>query len=173
MRKPILSFVTLKQESKDSPALIAFSSIDIFSFITVDRNISVHISKKIDSKVLGHYDTPHFSSDIIEQQDGTKRALMCTNTNLVIYEVENEKKSYELLPNRDVESNIVKCFFLTFDRFIVVLDIGKALIMDVTGNVINKMTNLPTDFEPSNIQKCGHSLIFFMDNAIFQMKIPQ
>ena len=179
MRKPILSFVSLKQEKKDSPALIAFSSIDIFSFITVDRKISVHISKKIDSSLLKDFDTPHFSSDIIEEKDGTKRALMCTNKTLTLYEItsgtkdEKEKKSSELLTMSDIdENNIVKCFFLSFDRFLVVLEFGKALVFDITGKVIHRMTNLPSDFEPSNIQKCGHSLIFFMDNAIFQTKIP-
>ena len=177
LKKPILSFVSLDKNH------VAFSSIDMFSFITVDRNITVHISKSIQAQTFLHEDeSAHFSSAIISEKrpnDETNdippsmRALLCTNKILTLYEVESDKKYTELLVKDNFQANIVQCFFMTYDRLLVVLDNGQALLLDITGRVIHCMTNLPTDVVPSNIQKCGHSLIFFLDNAIFQKTIPQ
>jgi WD40 repeat protein len=166
LKKPILSFVSL------DPNHVAFSSSDMYSFISVDRNIAVHISKDIQNSSLGAEETtPHFSCAISTDESG-KRALMCTNKKIVLTEVDNDKKTTEIL-KKDFESNIIQCFFVSFNTMLVVLEIGKALIFDISGTVKNVIEDLPTDVVPSNIQRCGNSLIFFLDNAIFQKRIPQ
>lgn len=163
LKKPILSFVSM------DPNHVAFSSSDMFSFISVDRNITVHVSKRINIE-LNSNDTNHMSC-AITTSDSAKRSLMCIDNKVTLIEVSHDNKSTDLF-TLNVEANIIQCFFLSFTTFLLILDIGKACIYDDKCKLLGTMENLPTVVEPQNIQKCENSLIFFLDSAIFQKRIP-
>ncbi|EAX95736.1 hypothetical protein TVAG_123270 [Trichomonas vaginalis G3] len=159
LKNQIKSFVSL------DPNHVAFLSSDMFSFISVDRNITVHVSKTLNAD-------SNYNSCAIITEKSNKRSLMCIDNSLTLMEVKKDSRAHDIL-NITAEAKIVQCFFISYRKFIVILDIGKAIIYNDKSEQLEILENLPTVAEPMNIQKYGNSLLFFLDNAIIQKRIPK
>lgn len=179
-----MPYISLEVYPEDN--VFALASTRGFSVIRAGRRIEVLLcseDENINPEIC--FSVEKFTENVEMEKNETKevsknRILICQNRSVFVFDVDciDNKKIDQWnfdLPTTNENSNsnkldsIIRCFIIKHLFFLLIFKNGEAVIIKYkTGEIVSKISDLPTNANPSRIQLYENELIYFLKSDIVQ-----